>query len=376
MWSPQRYIEHGLTEGYDAELVRSAAGQIDDFLEKHPDLPPILTLGHLGKRTSLPYARLRKLVSGLRSNDYSYFRIRKRSGGHRQISVPEADLMWLQRWVSAHILSKLKPHRASYAFAPKASIVSCAKAHCEARWLIKLDISGFFGSVSEIQVYRVFLAAGYAPMVAFQLARLTTHAPYFSMRYKRPEWRAVPDRARLPYLFRTRLLGFLPQGAPSSPMLSNLVMRQIDAKLHAIALSAGLTYTRYSDDITFSTRGGFDRERARAVVSKTRRILAKEGFTLNSKKTRIVPPGGRKLVLGLLVDGSEPNLTRAFKDSLRQHLHYVCTFGPDAHAKRRGFDTVSSLYRHLLGLINYAKSVDEDYALRARTKLNSVQWSL
>lgn len=374
MWSPQRYIEKGIAEGYSEALVRTAAARIDAFAETSDELPPILTLGHLGKRTNLPYQRLRQLVDSNRATDYDYFRIRKRSGGHRLISVPEPDLMWLQRWLSLHVLRPLKPHRASFAFAPHSSIIKCAQAHCGARWLIKLDVSGFFGSVSEIQVYRVFKEAGYDRMVAFQLARLTTHAPSHSKRYTKGNWLSRQPRA--PWLFRQHGLGFLPQGAPSSPMLSNLVMRDIDKALYALALAAGLTYTRYSDDITFSTPADFDRARAKQLITRVRRVLAADGFEINTGKTRVVPPGGRKLVLGLLVDGPKPVLTRAFRDMLRLHLHYLAKVGPEAHAARRGFDTVSGLHRHVLGLINFAKSVDESYAAKARAQFDDAAWSL
>lgn len=374
MWSPQRYIEKGIAQGYPEALVRAAAARIDAFAEVSDELPPILTLGHLGKRANLPYQRLRQLVDSSRANEYDFFRIRKRSGGHRLISVPKPDLMWLQRWISLNVLRPLKPHRASFAFAPGSSIIKCAQAHCHARWLIKLDVSGFFGSVSEIQVYRVFKQAGYDPMVAFQLARLTTHAPHHSKRYIRNNW--ISRLARAPWLFRQHRIGFLPQGAPSSPMLSNLVMREIDTALHALALAAGLTYTRYSDDITFSTTGDYDRARAKHLITAARRILAADGFEINPGKTRVVPPGGRKLVLGLLVDGEKPALTRAFRDMLRFHLHYLAKLGPEAHAARRGFDSVSGVHRHVLGLINFAKSVDETFAAKARARFDAVAWKL
>lgn len=375
MWSPQHYREIGTQRGADPTVTSRAAAVIAAFIDKQPKLPVLLTLGHLAQRTGISWFHLRQFVVGQRSTDYTYFRIRKRSGGHRLISVPEQRLMMVQRWIAAHILAELPVHRASVAFAPKSLIVRCAQLHCGARWLIKLDISGFFGSISEIQVYRVFLQAGYAPLVAFELARLCTHAPSGSKRYARPEWLASTTRRPI-YAYSRSNIGYLPQGAPTSPMLSNLVMRDIDKQIAALADAVGLTYTRYSDDITFSTKGEFDRKRAIGVVRNTTTILRRIGLKVNDKKTRIIPPGARKVVLGLLVDGTKPKLTREFRDSLRQHLYYLERLGPEAHCKARDFDSVTGLYRHVRGLIDYAKSVDEPFSDKMRAKLEAVAWSL
>ncbi|WP_428685046.1 reverse transcriptase family protein [Sphingopyxis sp.] len=376
MWSPQRYRNNGYDQGFDAETVDRAAAAIDTFLITNPKLPALLTLGHLARRVDISYLSLRRMVMGPRWDRYTYFRIRKRSGGRRLISVPEHRLMAVQRWIASHILSQLPVHPASFAFAPNSSIFRCAEMHCGARWLIKLDISGFFGSISEIQVYRVFLNAGYAPLVAFELARLCTHAPSQSARYQRVEWRAHRCWKYTIGFYRQQDLGFLPQGAPTSPMLSNLVMTGMDRLLAALAVKEGLTYTRYSDDITFSTTGNYDRQRAVEVIQMTTRLLGQIGLKVNDRKTRIVPPGARKVVLGLLVDGPEPNLSRDFRDRLRQHLHYIEKLGPEAHQAARGFDTISGLYRHVRGLIDFAKSVDAEYAAAMRDRFDAINWSL
>lgn len=375
MWSPQRYREIGRQLGADDKLIERAASAIETFIDKQPKLPPLLTLGHLAHRSGVSWFHLRQYVEGQRSNIYDYFRIRKRTGGYRQISVPDPKLMIVQRWIAAHILAELPVHRASFAFAPKSSIVRCAAQHCGARWLIKLDISGFFGSISEIQVYHVFLEAGYAPLVAFELARLCTHAPSGSKRYGKTEWLALAT-SRPIYAYRQFHIGYLPQGAPTSPMLSNLIMRETDKCIAALAGRTGLTYTRYSDDITFSTTGAFDRRKAMTVVRETTAILRRIGLNANEKKTRIVPPGARKVVLGLLVDGARPRLTREFRDQLRQHLYYLKKLGPEAHRAARNFDTVSGLHRHVRGLIDFAQSVDSIFAGAMRAKFDAVGWSL
>jgi RNA-directed DNA polymerase len=158
-------------------------------------------------------------------------------------------------------------------------------------------------------------------------------------------------------------------------MLANLVMRDIDEKLQCLADAFGLAYTRYSDDITFSTRSSFSREQAYAVVKQSAAILKRQGFFPNRAKTAIIHPGARRVVLGLLVDQDQPRLSRAFRDRLRQHLYYLETRGIVAHVKARGFDSVGGLYRHLRGLIDYANMVDQPYAEKQLRRLLALPWN-
>lgn len=375
MWSPQRYIDEGIEKGIDQHLLDRAIAQIEQVALPHPNLPALLTLGHLARRLEENYFDLRKLVRGSRSESYRFFRIRKRSGGHRLISVPEPGLMKAQRWIAAHILNSLPIHHCSFAFKPESSIYRCAARHCRARWLVKMDVSGFFGSINEIQVYHVFRQAAYQPLVAFELARLCTHAPEGSSRYKDPTWQA--PRHPSPIVdYHTSQIGFLPQGAPTSPMLSNLVMRDADAAIEAIAKAAGLRYTRYSDDLTFSTSADFDRRRAKTLINEVTRVLARKGLSPNPRKTVVVPPGSRKVVLGLLVDGGRPTLTREFRSTLRQHLYYLERLGPRAHAQARGFDSIGGMYRHVRGCIDFAKMVDKPLAAALLSRFDRIPWPL
>src|SRR5262249_15519185 len=134
-------------------------------------LPAILTLNHLAVRAGVPHGTLRTYV-GRGTDPYLVFHIRKHSGGFRTICVPDWPLARVQRWLATRLLNHVRPHSNSFAYAPDTSIVRCARMHCGCRWLVKMDISRFFESISEIQVCRVFRQLGYRPLVAFQLARL------------------------------------------------------------------------------------------------------------------------------------------------------------------------------------------------------------
>ena len=88
----------------------------------------------------------------------------------------------------------------------------------------------------------------------------------------------------------------------------------------------------------------------------------------------IIPPGARKLVLGLVVDGAQPKLPREFRSALRQHIYYLEKLGPIAHAQSREFDTVFGMYNHIRGLIDFANMIDHGYAAALLTRFNAIDW--
>jgi len=371
MWSPQLYTEQGIAMGRSRDLLHNAVAQIEQVIRSSLELPAILTLNHLAERADVPYATLRKIVMREHKDTYRNFFIRKRSGGRRLISIPHPELLKVQRWLARYVLNPVPVHPNSFAFAPDNSIVKCASRHCGARWIVKMDILAFFPSLSELKVYRVFRAMGYGRLISFELARVTTYAPHKSFRYAHRQWINLHGGTIVAYAHPHQ--GFLPQGAPTSPMLSNLIMRDMDEKITKIALRAGMTYTRYADDLTFSLREGeFSRRAALQLVGEVQDALKFMGLYLNRRKTTISPPGSRKVVLGLLVNGSAPRLSREFRSNLRQHLHYAKN--PTEHAKARGFDSVGGLRRHLKGLIDFAKMVDEPYGIKALQQFDSILW--
>ena len=375
MWSPQRYLDEGQRLGRSEVTLREAVKQIQRLQEGQPPLPPILSLGHLAQRTDIPHVDLRSFVSRKQSqSNYRGFKIRKRSGGVRRISVPEPKLKAVQQWIAANILNRVSPHKASYAFAPGCSIVKCANRHASARWLIKIDVADFFGSITEIQVYRVFRSLGYNALVSFELARICTMVPHVSAKHQLRSWQVRNQFKGIPE-YTAGYLGRLPQGAPTSPMLANLAMREADVELSELAHKNGMTYTRYSDDITFSSAVDIDRQAAHQMIGAASGVLKAKGLFLNKGKTAIVHPGARRVVLGLLVDGSIPKLTRAFRDNLRQHLYYLEKYGIDNHLSARDFDSAGGLYRHLRGLIDYARMVDAPLAERYLKRLEGLPWS-
>lgn len=172
-------------------------------------------------------------------------------------------------------------------------------------------------------------------------------------------------------------MGHLPQGAPTSPMLANLAMAAFDRELSDLAGSNGLTYTRYADDIALSTnKEDFSRDKAARIIGQVYALMGAHGLSPNATKTRVVPPGGRKVLLGLLVDGDAPRLTREFKSALRLHLYFLRHpgVGPARHAARRGFTAVAGLRNHVEGLISFARQIEPEYARARSVELASIHW--
>ena len=374
MWNSQHYLNRGRELQRPQALLLEAIRQSKRLANRKPTaLPVLLTLCHLARRVGVPYADLRAHVARRTPNAYRRFRIRKRSGGIRNIVVPEPKLALTQSWIAEHILGNAEVHPASHAFQKGCSILKCAESHAGARWLVKIDIADFFGSINEIDVSRVFRHLGYNPLVSFELARLCTDVPYRSKKYALPSWRVHTERKGIPE-YTHKYLGRLPQGAPSSPMLANLTMLDADQSIQGIAEKYGLVYTRYSDDMTFSTQGDLGRENAHSLVHEVCAVLKKRGLFANRKKTRVIHPGARRVVLGLLVDGEAPRLPRSFRDKLRQHLYYLESAGIESHMSKRQFESAGGLYRHLRGLLDYAHSIDPVYAAPLLQRLEALPW--
>lgn len=364
-----RAIEHGLSKE-EAMLALSDAHQVQNH-----GLPAILTLKHLSIEAGASYGFLRSVVTR-RHDPYRTFQIRKRRGGRRVICVPELQLLRVQQWLHDHVLRQRDIHHSAYAYFPGASILRCASLHSGCKWLIKVDIETFFESISEIDVYRVFRSVGYQALVSFELARLCTRLDP-SSHNRSTRWYADARRQRGPLEYSSRQLGHLPQGAPTSPMLSNLSSRTLDSELERLATDRGLVYTRYSDDLIFSSsERTYGRVDAQKLVFDVYRILGSVGFRPNRTKTTITGPGCRRVVLGLLVDGERPRLTRTFRDKMDLHLHYIEKYGAESHARKRGFDSVIGLRRHLEGLAAHARSVDRSYGMCLEQRLNSANWPI
>jgi RNA-directed DNA polymerase len=343
----------------------------------NPNLPVILTLSHLAHLSGVSAQTVRGYITREWERDpYRIFRLKKRSKPtsnlrnrpFRTICVPEPDLMRLQRWITQNILSQIAPHPSSFAYYRDGGVLEAARKHAGCTWLVKMDIKDFFENITERQVYSVFRSLGYGALVSFELARICT-------RFEDTAFVRDPRYKLAAYRYRRE--GRLPQGAPTSPALANLVVRKLDIHLDAAAATLGWTYTRYADDLAFSTRAASTREEARKIIAFVKAALPDFGLDPNDAKTVIAPPGARRIVLGLLVDGPQPRLTRNFRDNLETHLHALTAgnIGPQKHRAFRGFASIIGMRRHIFGLLAFAHYVEPAFAKRCYDRFNSIVWS-
>ena len=269
---------------------------------------------------------------------YTHFTINKRNGSARHIWAPIPRLKFVQRWILYKILNNLTTHGAAHGFVRGKSIVTNAAVHSDSKILIKLDIKEFFPSVNWRRVKGVFRYAGYHEQIATLLALLCTESPRQIVEQNGATFYvALADRA-------------LPQGAPTSPALTNIICLNLDRRLTGLADKLGLRYSRYADDLTFSLSVN-DAAQEHKAIKKSRaaskvenapediknsehnqligqllgsvhKILREEGFTLNNDKTRVIRTGNQQSVTGMVVNGDgAPRVPRQIKRRLRAAIH-------------------------------------------------------
>lgn len=237
---------------------------------------------------------------------YSRFEIPKRTGGMRLISSPKPQLRQAQMWVRENVLTRLPVHSSATAFRPGMSVVDNAIRHTDSRIVIRVDLKDFFPSITFPRVRGYFEFLGYNPGIASVLALLCTDAPRVLLTHNgTTQVVALKERS-------------LPQGACTSPDLANLIAGSLDRRLDGLANRTSWTYTRYADDLVFST--SHDDASAHRLIRSVTTIAADEGFTVNSSKTRIMRAPNRQAVTGLLVNNGV-QISRRDRKRIRAFLH-------------------------------------------------------
>lgn len=376
--APHVFRSELVRRGFAPDYTSKLEGQYRTLSAQ--SVPVIFTLMHLCVLSGVEWDVLRSVVKRLHPGaDYKVYPKRKRSGGTRWITVPSPQLHAVQNWIAHTILGSAgaiaKVHPAATAYSKGSTILKNAQPHAGAPWILRIDIQSFFESVSERQVYHAFRTLGYNALLSFEMARICTRVipsnpDKMHRREGQARWqekRTVRDVGPYP----NAQIGHLPQGAPTSPMLSNLIAAPIDEQIQSIANAHGAVYTRYADDIVLSFSSG-PKERIEGVLTTLRRILGEHGFVLNRKKTRILGPGTRKIVTGLLVNSTAPRLTRGFKAHLSAALY---------HLENRGIANCASWMRskhplsyldHLGGLIQFAYSIEPEFAKEMFARVEAV----
>jgi retron-type reverse transcriptase len=258
------------------------------------------------------------------------------------LSAPKTELAQAQRWVLQNILVRLPTDRQAHGFVTGRSTVTNARPHVGQDVVVNLDLSTFFPSITFARVRGFFEHLGYSPAVATVLALLCTEAP-----------RQAADFGGTRYWVATGPRG-LPQGACTSPAISNQIVRKLDRRLTGMAGGLGWQYTRYADDLTFSAGEG-KRPQIGMLMAKVRHIAQDEGFQLNPRKGRVQRAGGRQTVTGIVVN-DRPGVPREEVRRLRAILHGARKTGLEAQ-NRAGLPHFESW---LQGKLAYLAMVDPE----------------
>ena len=310
--------------------------------------PPMGTFLDIASELGLTASQLQWLVYHRQvssSDHYSRFEIPKRNGKKRVISSPKPAMRKAQAWVRENILSDMKYHEAAMAFRPGQSIVDNAQIHAGADVIIRIDLKDFFPSIGFDQVRLLFQSLGYNGGVSTVLALICTDSPRAKVVLDGlTQWAALAPRS-------------LPQGAITSPDLANLIAYNLDTRLSAYAEKSGWKYTRYADDLVFSTKTA--KPNASGMIKAVTGICSGEGFVVNEAKTKIMRSPHRQTVTGLVVNDGNIRLSRKDLRRIRAFLHKCDTQGLDKTSEEIGKDALSVAKGHFA----YAFMVNREAAL-------------
>ena len=268
--------------------------------------------------------KIRKLYI-ISNNIYKYynkFTIKKRNGKDRNILSPYTELKKIQKNILSDLLSDKRVSNYAKAYVKGVSLVDNVKYHKGYKFILKLDIKDFFNSVSYVDIYNIFKEYGFSNGICGLLSNLVTYDDY------------------------------LPQGAPTSPYLSNLVLRDFDCIIGKWCTDRNINYTRYSDDLTFSMN-----EYNKDLIRFVRVNLYKYGLELNNDKICLINNANKQKITGIVVN-DKIQVDIKYRKRIRQEIYYIKKYGLKDHMKRNNVNDKDKYLRSLLGRINFVLSVD------------------
>lgn len=283
----------------------------------------IMDAEHLAKLLHIENDSLFAIINGT-EHFYRTFKIKKKSGGMREIRAPYPSLKAIQKWIYEFVLKKQYVHGCAHGFTHRKSIVTNAKKHVDNKCLLKLDLKDFFPSIKINKVVQVFKNIGYTNTVSWFLAKIC----------------CLDDE--------------LPQGAPTSPVLSNIVARMMDKRLYRLAKRFDFSYTRYADDISFSGE-----DIPVAFVKYVTDIIEDCGFAINQKKVRLYKENDNKILTGVSLKNGVIKLPREKRRAYEQEIYYAIKYGINTRTKS-DYQYFSTYILSLLGKAHFWLMLEPD----------------
>ena len=301
---------------------------------------------------------MRFASANARKNAYIDFTIPKKSGGQRKISAPVKPLKAIQSAINILLQSIFVPDEHATGFVLGRSVKDNALIHVGQTCIFNTDLENFFPSISKLMVRRALHRELGDKLLSNEVINIICRIC------------TVPDNSGIEVL---------PQGAPTSPILSNIVLKSLDKEMAKLAERMGCKYSRYADDITFSHSKSI-RRISPFWKSKIYEIIAKYGLKVNEKKTKTFVKGTRQEVTGVVVS-DKTNVSRSYIKQLRVLLHLWDKYGYDQAQIIFTRDFCNGMVKNLTnvidGKINYLEMIkgkeDTTYQ-KFKSRFNRLQW--
>lgn len=314
-----KWIEYYKSVGLNLNYVK----RYNKYLSKlyNSNLPFIFEHNHLALLLGVQKDFLNKITYSPECF-YRTFKIPKKNGGEREILAPFPSLLLIQDWIYKNILINNSIHKCAHGFTANKSIVSNCKIHAGQKEVLKIDLKDFFTTITFNRVIFHFNKIGYNKKISFYLAKLCTYKNY------------------------------LPQGAPTSPILSNIIAVKMDKRLFSIAKKFKLNYTRYADDIVFSGNSIPIK-----FLEYVNNIIVGEGFQINTLKTKLYKETNKKIITGIVINKKDLKIPREYKRELVLNLNYILKYGLNSHIAKKKINDVFYLER-IIGKVSFWLQVE------------------
>lgn len=368
----EQFIIDSKAQNKSQEFIDACLAYAKNLEDK--EFPVIFSLEHLAIQIGIQSDYLRNLIGeGKRDviykyQRYNYFKLKKRDGKFREIMSPAKDLKYIQKWILVNILNNYVLADSCKGFRKSTSIFENAKVHENSEIILKVDLLKFYDTITERRVYGVFKSLGYVNNLAYSLAKITT------AKHRDSYWNDFDENSKevLRELIEIKP-PILPQGAPTSPTLSNILATKMDYRFEALARKLNFNYSRYADDLTFSIK----KDGKLPSLKLIKKITDDEGFFINDKKTKYMKKGCKQYVTGLTTTNGT-NVSKEYRKKITEHIYYCRKFGVNSHLVRRikDFPEYNNIKFHnwLYGHMCFIKSINEKASKKMLEDFNKINW--
>ena len=336
----EKLVKEMNTQKYDEEYINLCANYAENLVRL--DLPVIFDGRHFAALLGVKFSTLSYYIS---QNDlfYNKYKIKKKTGGFRAIDAPTLNLKKIQSWILENILEKIPLSESSFGFRQNRSIADNAEKHTHKEIVYNVDIKNFFPSILIEDIFYIFYNRGYTYELSYIFSKLVVHNNH------------------------------LPQGAPTSPYLSNIKCLKLDQSFELYCKNIDATYSRYADDITISTNNSDLLIKNLKEVS--RKIIGKHGFKVNFKKERVQLSNQMQEVTGLIVNNGV-KVKRKYKKEIEKEIYFCKKYGVNSHLNKSNRNNVFFYKEYMYGKVNFINSIEPDIAKEYYEQLDDIDWGM